>query len=73
MFTCITPACGGSLSGPTGQFNSPNYPANYSYLTTCEWTVTVAVDYTIAFTFTDLKTEAYFDVIEVCVIVLSNE
>jgi len=53
------------LNGSSGQIVSPNYPNNYSVLTSCEWVITVPDKDIIEFTFWDLKTESPYDAIEV--------
>ncbi|KAL8573023.1 hypothetical protein ACOMHN_010453 [Nucella lapillus] len=65
----VTNGCGGMLSGPSGNFTSPNYPNPYQHATTCEWTITVNTNYAISLTFHDFDMEGHqncsFDAVEV--------
>lgn len=53
-----TPAggCGGSLSGVTGAFTSPEYPNNYPANSDCTWTLTIP-EGVIVLQFTDFSLE----------------
>ncbi|KAL8573049.1 hypothetical protein ACOMHN_010479 [Nucella lapillus] len=65
----VTNGCGGMLSGPSGNFTSPNYPNPYQDATTCEWTITVNTSYAISLTFHDFDIENHqncrYDAVEV--------
>uniref|UniRef100_A0A5F8HII6 CUB domain containing protein 2 n=1 Tax=Monodelphis domestica TaxID=13616 RepID=A0A5F8HII6_MONDO len=43
--------CGGVLSGPSGNFSSPNFPGLYPYDTECSWLIVVAEGSSILLTF----------------------
>ena len=43
--------CGGSYSGTSGTFNSPNYPNNYDSAANCEWYITGPVGHYVTISF----------------------
>ncbi|XP_044530735.1 CUB domain-containing protein 2 [Gracilinanus agilis] len=43
--------CGGVLSGPSGNFSSPNFPGLYPYDTECSWLIVVAEGSSILLSF----------------------
>ncbi|XP_072551752.1 ST14 transmembrane serine protease matriptase a [Salminus brasiliensis] len=45
-------SCGGTLTGNSGTFTSPNYPKYYPPLTTCEWTIEVPSNMNVKLIFT---------------------
>ncbi|XP_072174323.1 cubilin-like [Diadema setosum] len=49
--TYSTATCGGSFSGSSGSFNSPNHPANYAANQNCEWYVTGPIGHYLTLTF----------------------
>ncbi|XP_059827436.1 cubilin [Hypanus sabinus] len=44
--------CGGTLLGPRGSFNSPNYPSTYDINTDCEWIIEAPTGRVITINFT---------------------
>ncbi|XP_041458355.1 cubilin-like [Lytechinus variegatus] len=51
--------CGGTLSGDTGVFSSPNYPNNYPNNRDCVWTINAPVGNQVSINFTDFNLEAH--------------
>uniref|UniRef100_A0A8C5HD89 Cubilin n=1 Tax=Gouania willdenowi TaxID=441366 RepID=A0A8C5HD89_GOUWI len=51
------PVCGGELTAPYGNINSPGYPGNYPPSRDCYWTVTVNPGLLITFAFGTLSLE----------------
>ncbi|KAK2147338.1 hypothetical protein LSH36_558g01028 [Paralvinella palmiformis] len=50
--------CGGEMTGPTGNFISPNYPQAHHMRAECFWLLTVARGSTVNIIFVDLDLEA---------------
>uniref|UniRef100_A0A671XF39 Cubilin n=1 Tax=Sparus aurata TaxID=8175 RepID=A0A671XF39_SPAAU len=63
------PVCGGELTDPYGNFNSPGYPGNYPPSRDCYWEVTVDPGLLITFVFGTLSLEHHpdcnFDFLEI--------
>ncbi|KAG7527098.1 cubilin [Solea senegalensis] len=63
------PVCGGVLTAPYGNINSPGYPGNYPPNRDCYWTVTVEPGLLITFAFGTLSLEQHpdcnFDFLEI--------
>ncbi|XP_059183305.1 cubilin [Centropristis striata] len=63
------PVCGGELTAPFGNINSPGYPGNYPPSRDCYWTVTVEPSLLITFAFGTLSLEHHpdcnFDFLEI--------
>lgn len=55
------PVCGGELTEPYGNINSPGYPGNYPPNRDCYWTVDVAPGLLITFAFGTLSLENHPD------------
>nr|XP_046226989.1 cubilin [Scatophagus argus] len=55
------PVCGGELTAPYGNINSPGYPGNYPPSRDCYWTVTVEPSLLITFAFGTLSLEHHPD------------
>ncbi|XP_041670250.1 cubilin [Cheilinus undulatus] len=55
------PVCGGELTAPYGNINSPGYPGNYPPSRDCYWTVTVEPGLLITFAFGTLSLEHHTD------------
>ncbi|CAB1340813.1 unnamed protein product [Coregonus sp. 'balchen'] len=60
-WTSQTPVCGGELTEPHGNINSPGYPGNYPPNRDCYWTVDVAPGLLITFAFGTLSLENHPD------------
>ncbi|XP_021476232.2 cubilin [Oncorhynchus mykiss] len=60
-WTSQTPVCGGELTEPYGNINSPGYPGNYPPNRDCYWTVDVAPGLLITFAFGTLSLENHPD------------
>ncbi|XP_020632354.1 deleted in malignant brain tumors 1 protein-like [Orbicella faveolata] len=59
--------CGGSLSGSSGSFSSPNYPGNYPNNARCIWTTTVPRGSQFRIEFVFFHTERRYDYLNVYV------
>ncbi|XP_076437271.1 cubilin-like isoform X2 [Babylonia areolata] len=61
--------CGGVLTGPEGNFTSPNYPNTYQHNAECEWTITTNRGDNIVLTFNAFRLESgyrcRFDFLEI--------
>ncbi|XP_068160694.1 cubilin [Antennarius striatus] len=61
--------CGGELSGPSGSFNSPDYPDRYPENRECIWYITTAAGSSITLTIHEFDVEFHqdcsYDVLEV--------
>ncbi|XP_037612385.1 cubilin [Sebastes umbrosus] len=55
------PVCGGQLTAPYGNINSPGYPGQYPPSRDCYWEVTVAPGLLITFAFGTLSLETHAD------------
>uniref|UniRef100_A0A673AMU3 Cubilin n=1 Tax=Sphaeramia orbicularis TaxID=375764 RepID=A0A673AMU3_9TELE len=53
------PVCGGQLTAPYGNINSPGYPGNYPPSRDCYWSVTVEPGLLITFAFGTLSLETH--------------
>jgi hypothetical protein len=58
-FCFILKTCGGHLSGLYGAFQSPRFPKNYPYNTTCTWTIQVPIRHHVRLTFTEFHIGKY--------------
>nr|XP_042896535.1 cubilin [Parasteatoda tepidariorum] len=61
--------CGGTLTAPTGNLRSPNFPDVYENNLVCEWLIRIHPDNRLLLKFTDFHTESHnecnFDAVEV--------
>ncbi|XP_045916959.1 cubilin [Micropterus dolomieu] len=61
--------CGGELSGPSGSFNSPDYPNRYPENRECIWYITTSARSSVTFTIHEFDVEFHqdcnYDVLEV--------
>lgn len=53
LFFSAIENCGGSLTGPSGTFTSPNYPAAYPEFTYCVWHIQTTKNSKISLEFQD--------------------
>lgn len=56
--------CGGLLTAPSGQIDSPNYPYAYAHSAACEWTIEVSQSNRISLTIEDLDLTTDGDTVE---------
>lgn len=65
----VPAGCGGELSGPSGSFNSPDYPSRYPENKECIWYITTSVGSSITLTIHEFDVEFHpdcnYDVLEV--------
>ena len=54
----VFPVCGGSLTGPTGSFQSPAHPNYYPHGVNCTWFITVTPGFIIRLTFSAFALES---------------
>lgn len=57
----VLSVCGGQLTAPYGNINSPGYPGQYPPSRDCYWEVTVAPGLLITFAFGTLSLETHAD------------
>ena len=69
MYFLCMPGCGGTLSGPSGSFVSPNFPLAYGHNAECYWNISVARGSRLHLTFLSMDLEQHsrcnYDYVEV--------